>query len=1248
MAQKRIVPDVDAIGVPKSPRQSSMPNYSIVGGAGTPVGPSPLAQLSQSLSGFNRNLSGIAGALKQKSEQDALAKMPELAAGVTDAAANIAKTLNKSKLSNILNPATPSAATTRTGAYIGRRDVTKIMLSPEFREYADQEISNSGDYRQKLNDFVVGNLPNRNTGDKTTSKQWKRGYDPAVFQELDKQLSHHEVRHAAREAAEMREATKMYGINILKDVIDAGQKDFNAVDTFVQFYKDSKDSYPTSEANGITLRNDVLKTVLRPVFEQALTNPEIDVDKLSDTFEGIMKSRRKTEKGSTLLFGSNSIIEEQWFAAKVDAEATRPSLSARMQMADETELFKTLGEPLINGWEDFYQKQQSQLDSIGVRYFSDLDGNVDKFDSVVGMLTKEYSNFDRSLFERQARLNRSSLLEQLVDNYRKLALSEAEDKPELLNAQLRQTIGNDPLYSSILDSVSADLGTHITSAVPLSSLYSTVANSVEKALSETKGINWGVPEEAIGGYLATLVQERLDPQMKHTASTLLHHYNAQLDEGVMPKDASKNVRNMINQSFTGEKDIDPQLRILLGRLDDNDAHADLKSQFKFRNILGKIAQVAARTDPNSVVFTKLATSYAQRAVGSPLEEDAASAGIDMKVQKASPQEQGAANFVTEIMERDVAEYLDENIRAWAEKNVGKDLKEEFTAATGFNTIEDGLLDMLSSKKSEYEKQYSSIIQAAKTTETTDDRAAEISTNALGPFFPEKTLSLNGIYENNLREFGVFSKENQEQEEGGLTKLSKLSELKSGRTAATGFYVDSLGDTRFAKAALIKSKSIEIEADLKANLIGLIEEGEQFSAKNISGNLGEEISQNTSDQRKAKEQLKAHILKYRGINWNDVADGKANLNFTDSGRTVDIPVSYKDVHLGTSIVFDSWQEINSLESLYNRWERQGSTNKTENFVETKPEQKAKGAQNEQPLTPDEMKRVEKYVGFIEKLTGHSLFDTKNRAFIQKEIYNPWVAKQRGLMISTDLDKLPRETNIAIKEEALKTFFSSKDNVWKGNRYTNNDKARVKAVKEYNDTIVNGDFSLTEGVTPEEFLKLYSGIVGGRMYRDSHHRRGGNARGRSGGSLETVFIDTSKPLEAKQIEVIAEELTMASLGISDPTMPSFVFKGTKIHPVTHDKAKFVSVYQRMKDLLSNSTGKRSPELAQAFETLYNKSDFTKTYSQSPTTFMGGPLNPWFKIIEWISGKKTNVNETASQDGTVNLLAPFGLSPLPLPNN
>lgn len=1218
--KKRIVPNLDEIGAVRSPNQPNATRYNIVGAAGPPVGPDPIAHLANSLSRFNKNLGQASSGFRQASEAAAMDKIPELLAGVDDAAANISKTLGKKGLSNFLNPATPSAATTAVGSYSGRRDVANIMNSMEFATYAQEEMDGEGDYKQKLYDFVVGQLPNRDTGNKTTSRQWKRGYDPTVLDQLEQKLQPYEEKKQLREFAEAREGFLVEGQEILKDVINARQspEGLNAVDSFVAYYESLRHSYVTTPKSGITLRGDFLNKVVKPIFEEALNNSDTDLDALGETFEALMKSRRKTDNGSTLLFGSEAAVQTDWFNKKVDAEHAQPSLTTRRNAADQTELWETIGKPLVNGWNFIQQEHSDFLAKEQIVSLSDLEGQPDKFNKLVHLLAKEGDlKHDPAVFKRVGGLQRASLLEQMTDLYKNLAKTEIDTDAIVVKARVREALGNNFTYQGMTEDIAANMSSWLKSGKPIADIRQDMAAAVGKSLAKNN-VNFGEREEVIGGYISNLMTERFDSSARKEASHLLLYYNHLLDNGIVPPDATKNIRNVISQSFTGEKDIDPDLRTLLGRLDKNDERSTYKASIKFGDVLNKVGQEAG-----GALFTKIAASHKIRGSASiPSEEGAWKQWGAGTIDKPTEEEQGAGRRVLEVIEKDYEEFMYEYLEDWATspERVGKDLKEEWAKPTGRNAVEDKVIRAVLNRKDGYLQLYNNALNPADE----DEQATQISSTALGPNFMPEALSLDSMYEDNFTEFGVFLNNN----EVGQGALSKLTKLKSGNTAATGFYVGEIGDSRFAKSAQLVARRGKMTSDLEGLIIGLMEDGEDISKRNADGTAADAATTNRAAIRAAKAQLKAHRLKYEGVSWEDLVEGKANFNIDRGGRTVAIPVSMEDISLDSSIVFKSWEEIDKLEGLFNRWERLGTAESAEptSFVE-KDSGLADQPQEEKPLTPDEMKRLESFVGFVAEQTGYSLFDPEQKN-LAEGLYNNMARKQRSMMIATDLNKLPKAANVAIKEEALHTFFTSKDNTWKGKQYTNNDKARVKAVKDYNDFIVKGKFSVEKGVTTKEFQTLYAGLVGGRMYSDIHHRRGGTGRGRGGSSTHAIPVDPSKPLTNKQKEIIAEELAMAQLGIKDPLMPSIRYRGGVHHPISvGDKAVYMAQWSKMRKLLDSKGS--SPELAAAYQTLYRHTDLTKTYNSFDD-----------QQKDWSFWK-------GQRKGAMDLLAPFGLHPIPLPD-
>jgi hypothetical protein len=137
--------------------------------------------------------------------------------------------------------------------------------------------------------------------------------------------------------------------------------------------------YPTDIRKGIRFNGEMLSKVVRPVFETALEDPDINIDDLESMFEKVINMRRATEKGSTVMWGGGAEVLKSWFAKAYDAETTQASRSHRKDQAVK----KELKEQMTNFGYAFPQFLEDNPDFVSMGISSMSDISVDNFDKIV-------------------------------------------------------------------------------------------------------------------------------------------------------------------------------------------------------------------------------------------------------------------------------------------------------------------------------------------------------------------------------------------------------------------------------------------------------------------------------------------------------------------------------------------------------------------------------------------------------------------------------------------------------------------------------------------------------------------------------------------------------------------------------------------------------------------------------------------------------------------------------------------------
>ena len=1192
MSKKRINPEVDrAIGRAQLPRVSSPRKYSIVGDGGTPVGPDPLSQLSQALTGFNRNLQSFAGANNVAGQKKAMEMLPELEQYVTDTAIELHKGFDKHGINPRFNPAVASTATALMGEQFGSKDVEAIVNSSDFRNWANAEIrldEEPADFQQKLNDYILHHLPHRNTTNKTTSAQWKRGYDPSVRKAIDssKGIEALVQRKLLRQDQDTKDANVYKAQETLKESIASGD-----IKTFKEAMSNMYYTYPTDSRRGIRFNDEILKRVVMPVFTNALENPDVDLDDLGESFDKIISMRRSTEKGSTVMFGSATEEAKTWWAKMYDQRLTQGPRSQRKAAADREVLTNQL-KVVWEAWDDVIETNP-ELGLAGIKTPRDI--TVDNFDAVVDVLVKgNYVEFDVEKFEAIRRGGRAALLSDMSRAFTKNYNEEFADDAKMVEneaALKRQLIGDHPQFKAALERL--NIKKYLTTATfNTKSFLEELIKDIDVAEIAT---DRGLDAVVIGGLLKPMLHERADAGALQAAKQLVGYYSKFRGKKALDPSVITGLRNVIEQTFTGDEQVDGDLKNILSDLEKADAVAPFASQLPFNKIVTSLASLATVKEGDVSVFQQQIAKWHN------VKERAIASGAKNWEEDIDFANAGAANTVLLQVEKDYDALLASELKNFADTTAG-DLDNEWLKAR--STIKDNILQQLKANLSDYEGIFNSIVADADQAEKLQASEAAMPS---GPF-PSETKNLNLNYNNNINESRKLFKDTFFRDPAGHQKLSENAPTDAGLNFPVEFFanpINSFGDTRYGRVDSIRKNAEELRIKMEKHYSGLLTEKEKLASESVTNPDSTKIEANAKQLDDLRLQLKAHVLRYNGVDWREVEEGAAAVRFQAAGTEVEIPIKPSDLNLQSSVVVGSWEELNELEAAFDKYE------------------------SGEELDEESKKEVQQYIRFIEKVTGLNIDEKENQTLREKaqDKYKEWSAEQRMQMVSTDPAKLPIEVRVKIHNKALDNFSNS--GRWKGKDYTKNDMDRVDAARRYNDFIANNDFYVDTGINKKEFMTLYGGLVGGRMYRD---RQLTDLKEGDSGTRRSVAVDPEAPLTDELKDIIAEELAVASLGYKNVTsgaptktpaslhMPFYALSReaklvtAKMHPANTMPEKFKGAFNKMRKLLDSVGEDRSVDLAEAFQLLH---------------------------LGQFKGVRRDYTS-----GDENLLTPFGVDLLPLP--
>ena len=1253
--RKRVTPSVDEVGKPQRSQPSSIPRYNIVGDAGLPIGPNPLEQLSSALGSFNKGFQVAGAAHVAKQRQKAVEMLPELEGYVTDQAIEISKAWEKNKLNPAFNPVVVSTAYSLIGERTAKKDVDTILDSEDFQGWAQGEIDQEGDFGNKLQQYVLHHLPNRNNDDKTKSAYWKRGYDPAVLGQLDKKLPSWTSRQKEHKLFQVREANVLKAQESLSEAISS-----NDTKGFQGLMGEMYVFYPRDAAKGVRFNSEMLNKVVMPVFTAALDDPDTDLDQLEDTFESIMAMRRYTKKGSTVMFGGQAEVGRNWFSQRFEAERLQGSKAWQKEQAD----YKVVGQQftqLVKGWSTFMADNPA-IGQAGIKTPNDI--TVGNFDTVVDHIVKgDYITFDESRFENITRGGRAALIRDMQTMFTTAwnkKISDEEDLSLNQNVFKKRLIKGHPQWQALVEKI--DISKYLRQGTLNSGSYLTdLMKDVDEAQIATDS---GLKNEVVGIMLSRMLVEHVDSGAKAQAQRMVSWFRGVHGKKVIAPQEIEALRNLVDSIYTDDHDVKPALDEILTSIEKDTNISPYVDKFKFKDTLYDLASLshpgAGKTGASPISVMQEMTKYYNTKMSTlegraerDWDEDENLVGI-----KAS-----AAQTVIMRAESDYNELLAERLRLWEQEETDLSISFPKTKAE----IENSVREQMRKRIPEYEQDYKGLVADTKK-EDAGNRSAAVT-----GFFPEEVAQLDVQYMANMKEINALSSK-------GLVTYGALRDNKkmgTGMSFATNFFADAAmhsGDTRFGKLDRIQKQASVLTERFKTNLSGLYEKQRKDSEASLLNPNKDRTDAISAEVESAESQLKAHVIRYEGVSWRDIHNKTAGVKFMAGGKEVNLPITHRDINFASSVLHESWEDLDRIEALFDHYETEFRRAEALAAGEEWDGKKLSFAQSEEAK-----KEVEEYIDFVRKVTDIDLLPSGSPDLDEgnQRKHREWAAQQRLQMIATDPSKLPEKMNLLIKRQALKNFYNT--GRWQGKPYVQEDIDRVKAAQEYNDFIAKGDFSMKTGITHREFLTLYRGITGGRMYKEMHHLRGGAARGKGGMSWSKEPVpdravgNTEAQLTKEQMNVIAQELATASVGYTNATGARVTHPGGGTHhPYNTMRTQYMGEFNRLRKLLETSKTGRSPELATAFQKLHDSQNPMREYTHEDTDSVvtsyfpteWNYLNPMYlpNLFHWmktpedenvggpvrglLSSDPVGGRRWAEESGEMNLLAPFNISLKKLP--
>jgi len=1142
-AKRRVTPSVDALGTPETVPVGGAARYNVVGAAGPPVGPNPLAQLSQSLRRFNPVLGQYAAAKQQMSAEEAAAYYDEIEKGVTDKEVAIKRHLQKIGAPHGANPAIYKHEIISTGANFAERDIRNVRSNPEFEADISQLAKNSTDFFNDAVDLFNNKYtPDaREQEDPKVGHYWEIGYGESWIKNRDKIIREYSAENEARREVSIKEAFFEDGRNQLVSAITSPnlKKGLNEFRTFLG------KKYGGFPEDKLGYSQSVMDEVILPVFLDLASDPDNEINLAAAWSKITGMTRDNGNGGRTQLFSKYADISKQAGSQTVDM-----IWSTIADTEQKAGLFKD-------------RQEARRIERVNKKVTSVL-GNYDRWQEENADFLKEKNVHGLDIFDQRNVYKIADALAQHPDF--QMSKKEADQTSNYIfadairNVQIK-LLQNQAAYGKAKEGAREALMADLTEvaneqAIPLLEPLLPAVNdyigktdkSIDEVVHDVVYTFFNMDDMKAAVFKANPTLESQSLLFRNALQTAL---TTKLENGgkALGRAMLNQFRDAMNPANSGQYsakdwiDMASQLQDVVDEIDDNDLEADIN---------------AAVTDLES--FAELDSFY-------------------------SVSDRDIENMVTSIMGSDAQDEL-ATILAYARKTVAGDtfrmvnVDDTNIMAAKYAYARFTQEVFLPRLRQNTKKALEGLTPQERANVWAERLEGETQNKTIDQLKAEKNVILN-FYEEALQrsdDEGLLDKEKLRRKlsDTNINILENFEELERqyhddpvhGQGTAPEFFTGPKGLQRYSNLE-------EVRRDLDKSRDKLITD-----LYETSNALRQSEQRDTpTDQRRhvenfatAEKLYKNFVLAFDPLDWTQLNSETGQvLEVPTAGQTLKVKLDIKEdqINLNNSLVYSSLKEMAEVSEALDAWEL---------------EQGGADAEVDRESAPEDVKA---HADFIRKTHGIDLLATEPT--VRKMAHEAYVKlrdKQKGLINSRHTHLLPTGVRKDIEDRAIEEYIESDVTRFEGVEYNENVKQWVKGVYLQNQDI--DKYNLEDGITQSEFMNLRNVLTGGevnpRWYEIVTKANG------------TVFVDRDrsdiyeeKDTKAEPYQVIAQELALIDIGvfnpISSPQDGFFDEEGlNRFEMIT--PAKYERLQERQKYyeyLLIDDKPDKRPDLAKAFNRL-----------------------------------------------------------------
>lgn len=1204
-AKRRVTPSVESLGTPQTAPAVGSPNYNVIGAAGPPIGPNPLAQLSQSLRRFNPVLGQYAAAKQQMSAEDAKKWFDEMEQGVSDNAIFIKRKLKELGYDDHANPEIYKQEIINTAQNFAVRDATAIATNPEFLT-AMQELSKTSD--DFANDAVAlinekFPHPEREAEDKKVGHYWEVGYGKGWITARDHILSPFVEAHEKARPVQIKQAFFENGRNQLASALSSSSKDWEP--KFLGLRKFLNTSYGGYAGQGAAYSQAVMDNIIKPVFMDLARDPNNDIN-LAAAWNRVTKLTRDNPNGGrTQLFKKHSDISmaagvntatDVW-AEIAQAEEQAYYKQSKKQNTLQTDLNNKVQQTLGN-WETFSQTPENIEWAKGENIFG-----LDPFDRlnhsrIADALSRHpdlrlpptvANDQVMYMFSDAVRDGRTAVLKIDTEGIG----AEKDYRDALMNSLsvVAQESGV-PILQSMIPKIEKAIGNPSLSIPDIRKEALAFLNTDEFKMAFFTD-NPNIDPETLPWKAA--ITQAFDKMSEGTAISTgrdyLHLANALLDN---PNTATKDLNGIYED-----------LRDILNEVDDTDLESDIK---------GVMDTIKQRNDlkPYYTITDKYLNDIVNEAITDTVNEELANVYALANQRLPTGEGAGTINVAdpVKIMAADGA-------LAKAVTVARNEWNEQVSAGlAGIDPVErDAAWSAKGLKDTVRERTVNSLKRTFKHSVLNDYNEA-LRRDPKAAIKQEEQEQ--GIFTDDIKELiknkdGVEKQFHTDKIYGGSATEGKETEVKPNLSLQ--FMAGPKGQQRYNNLKENKRKIVKARKELIGNIYNKTEELKKL----------EETGSQSAQRSKAAERdnevltFKAFEKEFGILPWEKLNSPEGlTLELPTAGAPIQVKFDLDEdrINLNNTLVFESLPKISEKIESLNTWEE---------------EQGGKDAETNRESAPEDLKE---HANFIKRAHGIDILarDPSVRKSALED-YTQLLQSQAGMIHSSHPEQLPVGVRKDLEDQALKQFYTSDSNKFQGITFSENEKSWVAGVHQQREDIIAGKYNVEDGLTSEEFIKNYKALTGGEISREVYTVYDGTLHGVPQRQISLTRKTTSLNPKS-EAEVIAQELAMLDIGIPNPILSTRVKKNSYGWAGVGEDSLLFSI---LGDDFFGADPKEMQLKPEGLKRLRERTNYYRGLLEAPSVKQTDLAKAFNKLLK---------GETNYFENRYNRENTFGITPLPIP--